>query len=129
MHAKSLQPRLTLWDTMDCSPPGFSVHGDSPDKNTGVGFHALLQGTFPTQGLNLCLLSLLQVASLPLAPPGKPSSFVADSSFYPRWLNSLMRQTGVISELHTGLPLFMELLLTSKISHVNPDDLGVMNSY
>ena len=40
-----------------------------------------------------------------------------------------MRQTGVISELHTGLPLFMELLLTSKISHVNPDDLGVMNSY
>ena len=25
---------------------------DSPDKNTGVGGHALLQGTFPTQGLN-----------------------------------------------------------------------------
>ena len=27
---------------MDCSPPGSSVHGDSPDKNTGVGCHALL---------------------------------------------------------------------------------------
>ena len=27
----------TLWDAMDCSPPGFSVHGDSPGKNTGVG--------------------------------------------------------------------------------------------
>ena len=25
---------------------------DSPHKNTGVGGHALLQGTFPTQGLN-----------------------------------------------------------------------------
>ena len=25
----------------------------SPRKNTGVGFHALLQGIFPTQGLNL----------------------------------------------------------------------------
>ncbi|KAM7232307.1 hypothetical protein CapIbe_017068, partial [Capra ibex] len=24
----------------------------SPGKNTGVGFHALLQGIFPTQGLN-----------------------------------------------------------------------------
>ena len=24
----------TLCDPMDCSPPGFSVHGDSPDKNT-----------------------------------------------------------------------------------------------
>ena len=24
-----------------CSPPGSSCHGDSPDKNTGVGCHAL----------------------------------------------------------------------------------------
>ena len=37
---------------MDCSLPGSSVHGDSPGKNTGVGCHALLQGIFPTQGLN-----------------------------------------------------------------------------
>ena len=32
--------------------PGSSVQGDSPGKNTGVGFFALLQGTFPTQGWN-----------------------------------------------------------------------------
>ena len=25
---------------------------DSPGKNTGVGYHALLQGIFPTQGSN-----------------------------------------------------------------------------
>ena len=37
---------------MDCSPPGFSVHGDFPGKDTGVGGHALLQGIFLTQGLN-----------------------------------------------------------------------------
>ena len=37
---------------MDCSPPGSSVHGDSPGKNTGVGCHALLQGIVQTQGLN-----------------------------------------------------------------------------
>ena len=30
--------------------------GDSPGKNTGVGCPALLQGIFPTQGLNLGLL-------------------------------------------------------------------------
>ena len=36
----------------DCSPPGFSVHGDSPGKNTGVGCHAILQGIFPIQGSN-----------------------------------------------------------------------------
>ena len=32
-----------------CSPPGSSVHGDSPGKNTGLGCHALLHGIFPTQ--------------------------------------------------------------------------------
>ena len=37
---------------MDGSPPGSFVHRDSPDKNTGVGCHALLQGIFPTQGFN-----------------------------------------------------------------------------
>ena len=42
----------TLCNLMDCSPPGSSVHGDSPGKNTGVGCNALLQGIFPTQGLN-----------------------------------------------------------------------------
>ena len=42
----------TLCDPMDCSPPGSLVHGDSPGKNTGTGFHALLQGLFPTQGSN-----------------------------------------------------------------------------
>jgi len=35
-----------------CSPPGSSVQGDSPGKNTAVGCHALLQGLFPTQGSN-----------------------------------------------------------------------------
>ena len=45
---------LTLCDPMDCSPPGSSVHRDSPGKNTGVGCHALLQGIFLTQGLLHC---------------------------------------------------------------------------
>ena len=46
------QSCLTLCNPMDCSPPGSSVHGDSPGKNTRVGCHALLQGIFPTQGPN-----------------------------------------------------------------------------
>ena len=36
-------------------PPGSSAHGDSPGKNPGVCFYALLQGIFPTQGSNLGL--------------------------------------------------------------------------
>ena len=42
----------TLCGPMDFSPPGSSVHGDSPGKNTRVGCHALLQGIFPSQGSN-----------------------------------------------------------------------------
>ena len=52
MCVKSLQSCLTLCDPTDCSPPGSSVHGDSPGKNTGVYFHALLQRIIPTHGSN-----------------------------------------------------------------------------
>ena len=43
---------LILCHLMDRSPPCSFVHGDFPGKNTGVGFQALLQGIFPTQGSN-----------------------------------------------------------------------------
>jgi len=46
---------------MDCRPPGCSVHEDSPGKKTGVGCHFLLQGIFPTQGLNPGLLHCRQI--------------------------------------------------------------------
>ena len=46
------QSCLILSIPKDFSPPGSSVHGDSPGKNPGVGCHALLQGIFPTQGFN-----------------------------------------------------------------------------
>ena len=42
----------TLCNSMDCSPPGFSVLGDSSGMNTGVCCHAFLQRIFPTQVLN-----------------------------------------------------------------------------
>ena len=57
----SAQSCLTLCDPMDCSPPGSSVQGDSPGKNTRVDCHFLLQGIFPTQGSNPCLLGLLHL--------------------------------------------------------------------
>ena len=46
----------TLCHSMDCSPPGSNVHGDSPSKTTGVHCHGLLQGIFPTQESNPGLL-------------------------------------------------------------------------
>ena len=47
-----MQSCPTLCKPMDCGPPGSSVHGDSPGRNTGVGCCALLQEIFPTQGPN-----------------------------------------------------------------------------
>ena len=41
-----LQPTKFLWPR------------DFPGKNTGVGCHFLLQGIFPTQGSNPCLLCI-----------------------------------------------------------------------
>ena len=47
---------------------------DFPGRNTRVGCHFLLQGIFPTQGSNSCLLYLLhwQAGSLPLSHQGRP---------------------------------------------------------
>ena len=39
---------------------------DSPGKNTGAGCHFLLQGLFPTQESNSCLLRLLRWQTDPL---------------------------------------------------------------
>ena len=49
------------------------VRWDSPGRNTGMGYHFLLQGLFLTQESNPHLLCLLhgQAGSLPLALPGK----------------------------------------------------------
>ena len=60
LHAAVLwlvdQVCLILCDPMGCILPVSFVHGDSPGKNTGVGYHAFLQIIFPTQGRNSCLL-------------------------------------------------------------------------
>ena len=55
-NSSEVLSHVRLCDPMDCSPPGSSVHGASPGKNTGAGCHALLQGIFQTQGSNPGLL-------------------------------------------------------------------------
>ena len=60
----------TLFDPIDYSPPSSSVHGDSPDKNTEVGCHALFQGDLPNPGIKPRSSTLL-VESLLFEPPRK----------------------------------------------------------
>ena len=59
---------LTLCDSMDCSPSGSSVHGDSPGKNTSPG-------DFSDPGIKSGSPAL-QVDSLPSEPPGKPANSI-----------------------------------------------------
>ena len=49
----------THCDPMDYSPTGFLCLWNFTGKNTGVGCHFFLQGTFLTQASNLSLLYLL----------------------------------------------------------------------
>ena len=61
LMSNSLQP-CELWPIRLLCPLDF------PCKNTGVGYHSLLQGIFPAQDWNLHLLFLnWQVDSLPLS--------------------------------------------------------------
>jgi len=68
----SLQPH-GVWPTSLLHP------WDFPGKNTGVGYHLLLQGIFLTQGLNLSLLHCRQ--TLPSEQPGEPFLLIIISLF------------------------------------------------
>ena len=54
------QLRLTPWPS-GLQPTRFLCLWDFPGKDTGAVFHFLLQGIFPTQGLNLGLLYCRQI--------------------------------------------------------------------
>ena len=74
VHAKSfshIQLFATLWMLL----ARFLCPLNSTGKNTGVGYHALLQRSFPIQGWTLHFLVSCNgrwVLHLPLVPPGKP---------------------------------------------------------
>ena len=60
--AKSFQSCLTLSQLHGLQPTRLLCPWDSPDKNTGVGWHAFLQGIFPTHGSIPHLLGLPTLA-------------------------------------------------------------------
>ena len=67
-----------FYNPMGCSLPGSSVYGFS-QQECWSGFHFLLQGIFPTQGLNPHLLHQ-QVDSLPLSNQENPQRNIQFSS-------------------------------------------------
>ena len=69
MKVKVAQSCPTLCDPMDCSPPGSSVCGNSPGKNTG-GLPFPSPGHLPDPGIEP-RSPTLQADSLLTEPPGK----------------------------------------------------------
>ena len=73
MHAKLLQSCLTLCDPMDCSLPGFCVHGSLPRYVGSKAFH----GNFQNRAVQLssyprvraCLMQQVNVKVQALSPP------------------------------------------------------------
>ena len=92
---------LVAQSSMDCSPPGSFVHGDSPGKNTEVGCHVLFQGIFPTQGWNPGIKPrspALQADSSPSEPPGKPDACAYANVFISfKWLLPLFKRRNNLS--------------------------------
>ena len=70
-----LVAKLTLLRPHGLYPNRLLYPWEFPGKNPGLGCHFLLQGIFPTQGLNPHLLHR-QVDSLPLSHPGSPEMIV-----------------------------------------------------
>ena len=71
MCAQSLQSCLTFCDPMDCSPPGSSVHGDSPGKNNYI-YHVVHY--IPITCLSYNWKGVLFDCLHPILSPPTPSS-------------------------------------------------------
>ena len=83
-------------------PHGLYRPWNSPHQNTGVGSHSLLQGIFPTPGIEP-RSPALQVDSLPAEPQGKPKSTGVGSL-------SLLQQIFQTQELNQGLLHYRRIL-------------------
>ena len=103
-----------LCDPMDCSLPGSSVCGNSPGKNTGVGWHALLQGNLPSPGIKP-RSPALQVDSLLYEPPGKPKNTGVGSL-------SLLQGSFLTQKLNQGLLHCRKILY--QLSHQGSPELS-----
>ena len=80
---------------MNYSPPGSTVHGDSPGEKTGMGCHAFLQAIFSTQGWNPGLLHCRQIFFYHLSHQGSPRILEWVDHPFSRGSSWIRNQTGV----------------------------------
>ena len=97
----SLSVMSDSWPPHGMWPSRLLCPWHSPGKNTGMGCHFLLQGIFPTQGLNLCLLHCRWIFYC-LSHWGNPS----------RWLHIKADQTDLNRELNQEWKKQKHILIT-----------------
>ena len=121
------QSCLTFCNPMDCSLPGSSVRGDSLGKNTGVGCHSLLQGIFPTQGLNpgLSIVRGLHIRSI-LKLRSREGR--ADSCLIQGLNSFVLRTLAVLMNAHNCLVCMCAKLLQSCLTLCDPKDCNLPGS-
>ena len=74
VHAKSLQLCLTLWDPMDCSSPGSSVHGILQARTLEwVAMPSSRRSSQPRD--RVCISYIACIGRQVLVPPGKPKGW------------------------------------------------------
>ena len=119
--ARSLQPCWALCDPMDCSPPGFSVHGILQARTLEqVAMPSSRGSSWPRNWtlVFLCLLHL-QKGSLPLVPPGKTIQrlyflkwWKITLVYFPMNLSQIMAYTMCFLVLYISAYIDMETQLT-----------------
>ena len=124
--AQSLQSSLTLYDPMDYSPTGSSVHGILSGKNTEVGCHARVGGFNHVQKskvhvfkVKINVVSILRtttiVVVLPLFATFFFCHFLPSSSFlFPRYLRINLNSTDITNlenkrRDQTNVPFYFNL--------------------
>ena len=94
---------------------------DSPDKNTGVGCHVLLQGIFLTQGSNPGLLHCRKADSLPLSHQRSLDQLVPDSIYATSiWWHSGAGQVLLFRYVDQIKPSSWRAKWSSGINHQGP---------
>ena len=123
MHAKSLQSCPTLYNPVDCSPPGSSVHEILQAKYWS-GLPCPPPGDLSIPGIKP-RSPALQADSLPSEPPGKPRNIRMGSLSILQWI--FLTQESIHGLLHCRWILNqLSYQGTMREPHPKPDILDMV---
>ena len=110
LHAKSLQLCPTLCNPMDCSPPGFSVHGILQARILEwVAMLSSMAFSQPRDRARVLGLQHWQASTLPLGPPGKPGAYKHSWMYKRQRVSGRMSTPAASKDTHVIIPALVHL--------------------